>query len=124
MVDTFQFSDECITYTGFSQRCHVWLLMEIACMVVMEMSHMDGDKDDLHDQQWRCLEWPLTEMSCMDGDGDVLYGWRRILALVRADAIQSYMYFHIFTGRVALLDGTQLSFSIITIITDLYQASG
>jgi len=56
-------------------------------------------------------------MSCMAGDGDVSYGRRRLLTLVRADGIQSYLYFHIYTGLVALLDRIQLSFSIITILT-------
>jgi hypothetical protein len=40
------------------------------------------------------------------------------LTLVRADGIQSYLYFHIYTGLVALLDRIQLSFSIITISTN------
>jgi hypothetical protein len=56
-------------------------------------------------------------MSCMAGDGDILYGQRGLLTLVRADGIQSYLYFHIYTGLVALLDRIQLSFSIITIST-------
>jgi hypothetical protein len=56
-------------------------------------------------------------MSCIAGDGDILYGQRGLLTLVRADGIQSYLYFHIYTGLVALLDRIQLSFSIITIST-------
>jgi len=65
----------------------------------------------------RCLAWPEMEMSCMAGDGDVSYGRRWRLTLVRADGIQPYLYFHIYIGLVALLDRTQLSFSSITIWT-------
>jgi len=36
-----------------------------------------------------------ADVSCMAGDGDVLYGWRWLLTLIRADGIQPYLHSHI-----------------------------
>jgi len=83
----------------------------------MEMSCTAGGGDVLYSRRRRCLVWPETEISRMAGDGDVSYGWRWLLTLVRADGIQPYWYVHIYTGLVALLDRIQTSFSIITIST-------
>jgi len=81
------------------------------------MSCMPGEGNVLYARRRRCLVWPDTVMSHMAGDGDVSYGRRSLLTLVPADDIQPYLYFHIYTGLVALLDRSQLSFSSITIST-------
>jgi hypothetical protein len=98
-----------IAYTGLSRRCLIW--------PETEMSGMAGDGDISYGWRWKCLVWLETEMSCMAGDSDVSYGCRWLFTLVRADGIQLYLYFHIYTGLVALLDRTHSSFSIITLLT-------
>jgi hypothetical protein len=98
-----------IAYTGLSRRrrCLEWPETEMSCIA--------GDRDVLNGRRLWCLVWPETVMSGMAGDGDISYGRRRLLTLVRADGIQPYLYIHIYTGLVALLDRIQSSFSIITI---------
>jgi len=59
-------------------------------------------------------------MSRMAGDGDVLYGRRRLLTLVQADGIQSYLCFHIYTGLVALLDRIQFQASLSSLFQQNY----
>jgi len=51
----------------------------MSCMAGTEMSCMAG-----------------AEVSRMAGDGDVLYGRRRLLTLIQADGIQPYLHSHIY----------------------------
>ena len=53
-----------------------------------------GDEPRMAGAEMSCMAG--VEVSRMAGDGDVLYGQRLLLTLIRADGIQPYLHSHIY----------------------------